>query len=152
MNRLTEHFSVEEMSHSETASRKGLDNTPPPELVANMLRVAEALEKVRAHFDRPVRVTSCYRSPAVNKAVGGSPTSAHRFALAADFEVDGVANIEVCRAIPVILVDFDQVIYEFGPTGWVHLGLSGAGRPTRRQSLTAVKRGGKTVYLPGIVA
>lgn len=147
MTRLTDHFSIEELSHSETAIRKGLDNTPPPEIIANMRKVAEVLERIRAHYGRPIHVTSCYRSPSVNLAVGGSLTSAHRSAMAADFEVDGVANIEVCRAIPVIIPEFDQVIYEFGPTGWVHIGLA---REPRCQSLTAVKVDKKTVYKPGI--
>lgn len=145
---LSEHFTLEELSYSATAVRKGLDNTPPESIIANMTLVAEALEKVRAHFGQPIHITSCYRSPSVNVAVGGSMTSAHRFGLAADFEVNGVPNIEVCRAIPGILPDFDQVIYEFGPTGWVHLGLSHD--KGRAEELTAVKQGKKTVYKPGI--
>jgi len=145
---LTEHFTLEELTRSTTAVRKGLDNTPPPEIVANMTRVAQALEKVRAHFGQPVRVTSCYRSPSVNVAVGGSLTSAHRFGLAADFEVAGIAHADVCRAIPELVPEFDQVIYEFGPTGWVHLGLSSNGG--RGEQLTAVKQGRRTVYKPGI--
>jgi zinc D-Ala-D-Ala carboxypeptidase len=145
---LTEHFSLAEMSRSETATRKGLDNTIPVNLIPNAVQVAEVLEKIRAHYGKPIRVLSCYRSPDVNKAVGGSKTSAHRFAFAADHEVEGVANIDVCRWIAANIPDFDQVIYEFGPTGWIHIGLSAS---PRRQSLTAVKRDGKTVYLPGIV-
>lgn len=146
---ITEHFSLEELAHSEAALRRGLDNTIPAELMANVRRVAQALELVRAHFGKPIHVTSCYRSPSVNLAVGGSLTSAHRFALAADFEIPGVPNIEVCRALPQIISDFDQIIYEFGPTGWVHVGL---GDHPRRQLLSAVKKNGKTIYLPGLVA
>lgn len=146
--KLTEHFTVEEMTRSATATRLGLDNTCPEELRGNMLKVAQALEKIREHYGAPIHVTSCYRSPSVNKAVGGSPTSAHRFAFAADFEVSGVPNIEVCRAIPNIIPDFDQIIYEFGPSGWVHLGFSSN---PRHQHLSAIKRSGKTVYLPGII-
>lgn len=147
--KLTEHFTVKEMTHSETAIRRGLDNTCPDGLKANMKRVADALEILRAHYGTPIRVTSCYRAPAVNKAVGGSPTSAHRFANAADFTVSGVPNIEVCRKVPELIPDFDQVIYEFGPSGWVHLGFTN--KAPRKQMLSAVKRDGKTVYLPGIV-
>lgn len=149
MPRITEHITLEELTRSATAIRRGLDNTPPESLLPNMKRVAEALEVVRTHFGKPIKVTSCYRSPQVNIAVGGSMTSAHRYALAADFEVDGIANIDVCRAIPSILPEFDQIIYEFGPTGWVHLGLSGSGSG-RGEQLSAVKQGKKTVYLPGI--
>lgn len=146
---LTTHFTLDEMTRSETAIRKGLDNTCPDDLLSNMKMVAEALELVREFFVRPIHVTSCYRSPEVNKAVGGSPTSAHRFALAADFEVSGVPNIEVCQKIQAVVPDFDQIIYEFGPSGWIHLGLRHA--TPRRQLLTAAKVGGKTVYAPGIV-
>lgn len=146
--KVTEHFSVEEMQHSEAAIRRGLSNIIPEELMPNVRRVAEALEIIRAHYGQPIHVTSCYRAPEVNKAVGGSPTSAHRFASAADFEVANVPNIEVCRMIPQLVPDFDQVIYEFGPSGWVHLGFA---KEPRRQQLSAVKRDGKTKYLPGIV-
>lgn len=143
---ITDHFSLLELTRSSTATRLGLDNTIPEELMPNALRVAEALEKIRAHFGKSIHVTSCYRAPEVNKAVGGSPTSAHRFASAADFEVDGVPNIEVCKAIPEILDDYDQIIYEFGPTGWVHLGFA---QTPRHQKLSATKQNGKTVYSPG---
>lgn len=146
---VTPHFTWRELLTSSAAVRLGLDNTPSgDDIYANMRRVAEALEAVRAHFDRPIRVVSCYRAPAVNKAVGGSRTSAHRFGAAADFTVQGIANIEVCYAIPEVLADFDQVIYEFGPTGWVHLGLA---KKPRRQPLTAVKVAGKTEYKTGII-
>jgi len=146
--KITEHFSLSEMERSETATRHGIENHIPDELMPNVRRVADALETIRAHYGAPIHVTSCYRSPEVNKAVGGSQTSAHRFASAADFEVQGVPNIEVCRAIPQLIPDFDQVIYEFGPSGWVHLGFA---KEPRRQQLSAVKRDGKTKYLPGIV-
>lgn len=148
---LTPHFTLAELTRSEAALRKGLDNTLPDDLLPNALRVAQALEAVRAHYSRPIRVTSCYRAPAVNKAVGGSPTSAHRFASAADFEVDGIPHIQVCRDIVqgvIPIPDFDQVIYEFGPSGWVHIGFTHG--PPRRMALTARKQGGKTVYAPGI--
>jgi len=147
--KLTEHFTLYEMSRSETAIRKGLDNTIPEELVPNAKKVAEVLETIRFNFNSTIRVLSCYRSPQVNKAVGGSPTSAHRFAMAADFEVEGVPNIEVCKWIAKYIPNYDQVIYEFGPSGWVHLGLTD-GKP-RKQQLTAIKRDSKTVYLQGIV-
>lgn len=147
---ITGNFTLEELTRSATGLRLGLDNTLPTQFLRNAEQIAEALERVRAYFGgKPVRVTSCYRSKAVNAAVGGSPTSAHMAAMAADFEVSGVPHIEVCRSIPDIIPEFDQVIYEFGPTGWVHLGLT-HGLP-RHQLLTAVKLSGKTVYKPGIL-
>lgn len=147
---ITKHFSLREMSRSATASRLGLNNTPPPEYMPNMLLVCERLEQIRANYDRPVRVLSCYRSPAVNAAVGGSTNSAHRFGMAADFEIPGVSNIEVARWCAENISDYDQIIYEFGETGWVHIGFSRAA--PRKQLLSAVKEGGKTVYKPGLVA
>lgn len=145
---LTKHFTRREMERSSTATRLGIPNVCPPELIANMLRVAENLEKIREHYKVPVHVLSCYRSPAVNASVGGSKTSAHRFALAADCEVSGEPHIEVCRWIIDNIPDYDQVIYEFGPDGWVHLGFTN-GVP-RKQVLSAVKIKGKTIYLNGL--
>lgn len=147
---ITGNFTLEELTRSATGLRLGLDNTLPAQFLRNAEQVAEALERVRAYFGgKPVRVLSCYRSKTVNAAVCGSLTSAHMMAMAADFEVVGVPNIEVCRAIPEIIPEFDQVIYEFGPSGWVHLGL--AHSAPRSQELTAVKVCGKTIYKPGIL-
>jgi zinc D-Ala-D-Ala carboxypeptidase len=151
MNKLiTEHFTWEEMQRSDTAARLGLDNDIPVEFQPNAHRVAEALEDIRAYYQgKIIRVTSCYRSKELNKAIGGSKTSAHCSASAADFIVENVSNIEVCKVIPDIIKDYDQIIYEFGPKGWVHLGF--ATKP-RFQKLSAIKQDGKTLYIPGIVA
>lgn len=148
--KLTEHFTTEEMERSSTAIRLGIDNKCPKELISNMYKVAKSLELVREHFKQPVHVTSCYRSPAVNHAVGGSETSAHRFAFAADFEVSGVANLDVCKWCAENIPDYDQIIYEFGPSGWVHMGFTLV-KP-RKQLLSAVKEGSKTVYKKGLIA
>jgi len=146
--KLTEHFTREEMEHSATAIRYGVDNKCPNELLDNMTAVAMTLEKIRAHYGKPIHVTSCYRSPACNRLVGGSPTSAHRFAFAADFEVDGVANIDVCRWVADNISDFDQIIYEFGPSGWCHIGFTH--NTPRKQQLSATKNGKVTVYTAGL--
>lgn len=147
--KLTEHFTLAELTVSSTAVRKGISNQPTDGHLPNLIKVAEALEVVREHFGRVIKVTSGYRSEALNKAVGGSKTSAHCSGLAADFTVEGIENKLVCQWIEKFFPDFDQVIYEFGPEGWVHLGLSnGVGR---KQSLTAVKTTQKkTMYKPGI--
>jgi zinc D-Ala-D-Ala carboxypeptidase len=146
--KITEHFTKAEMERSSTAARLGLANICPPELVSNMVNVAAHLETIRAHFNSPIHVTSCYRSPAVNSAVGGSSTSAHRYAHAADFEVQGVANIDLCRWAAENIQDFDQIIYEFGATGWCHIGFT-SGTP-RKQILSAVKIKNRTVYRQGL--
>lgn len=144
--RMTSHFTVPELQFSATAARLGIDNTCPPQLLPNLKMVADHLELVRAHFGRPVRILSCYRSPAVNSAVGGSKTSAHRYALAADFTIPGIAVDEIARWCAENIDDFDQVISEFG--AWVHLGFTT--KEPRRQALTATKVDGKTVYRAGL--
>jgi len=146
---LSAHFTLAEMSRSAGAIRRGLDNTPPPQAIASMrLLCLNVLEPIRAHFARPVAITSGYRSPAVNKAVGGSSTSQHCKGEAADFTVPGVSNIDLAQWIMRNL-QYDQLIYEFGEAGWIHC--SWRDGPLRSQELSAVKRGGKTVYLPGLV-
>jgi len=148
VTQLTEHFTLAEMTHSNTAVRKGIPNVAPSNVVKAMTTLCEkVLEPVRAHYGRPVRVFSGYRSPRVNTAVGGAASSQHCLGEAVDFVVPGVSNIEVCRWIEANL-RYDQLIREFGESGWIHVSY---GPKMRNQELSAVKRGGKTVYLPGLV-
>lgn len=146
---ISEHFSLAELKVSQAASRKGLDNTPGPNEIARLrLLCQHVLEPIRSHFARPVIVTSAYRAPAVNKAVGGSPTSQHCFGQAADFTVPRVSNFDLCLWIARNL-EYDQLIYEFGESGWVHC--SWVDGPLRNQELSAKRVGGRTKYLPGLV-
>lgn len=146
---LSPNFSLAELTRSQTALRKGLSNVAPDWAVPKLKLVCEhILEPVRAHYGRPVRVLSGYRSPEVNVAVGGAATSQHCKAEAADFVVPGVSNLAVCQWIQRN-IPFDQLIYEFGEAGWVHC--SWRDGPLRGQELTA-RGGGKTVYLRGLIA
>lgn len=145
---LGKYFSKRELERSATATRLGLSNAIPDNLLDNAKLVASKLDIIREHFDRPVRVLSCYRSPIVNSAVGGSTTSAHRFAMAADVEIDGVSILELCRWCRDNIADYDQIIYEFGEEGWMHIGFTN-GIP-RKQLLTAKKVKGKTEYTEGL--
>jgi len=124
--RLTDHFTLEEFTASQTAARLGLVNVPIGEELGNVHRTAEVMEKVRALLGgKPVLVSSGYRSPEVNRAVGGSATSAHMAGLAVDFTVPGFGDpIEICQALAPHLAELgiDQLIHEFN--AWVHLGLS----------------------------
>lgn len=133
---LSEHFSLQEMTFSQTASRLGINNMPDEEAIYNLTRLANVLEKVRSLLgDEPVLISSGYRSPELNEEVGGSPSSAHMFGLAADFTCPAFGDpLEVCKAIEPEMYAFgiDQLIYEY--TDWVHLGLC-AGVP-RNQALT----------------
>lgn len=153
---ITEHFSFKELTRSETARRLGLQNVPSDAEMANIQYTAEQLEKIRAYVGRGIVVTSCFRSERVNKAVGGSPTSAHRFGLAADCDAIGLTSLAFAKEIIKMRdegeIKFDQLILEFperGDGAWVHIGFR-RNSPMRNQIMTATKKNGKTVYLPGL--
>ncbi|MBH9537889.1 D-Ala-D-Ala carboxypeptidase family metallohydrolase [Novosphingopyxis sp. YJ-S2-01] len=151
--KLSEHFTLAEMTASQVAARQGIDNSAGPDEIAALRRLCErVLEPVRRHFDRPVIISSGYRSPALNRAIGGSAASQHSLGEAADFTIPGVPNIEVARWMETHL-NYDQLIYEFGPAGWIHVSYR---QPFRNQELSAVRRRrfGRlgTLYLPGLVA
>lgn len=146
--KLSPHFTLEEMTRSQTAARRDIANEPDDAAVAALKTLCvEVLEPIRVHFDRPVSVTSGYRSPELNRAIGGSRTSQHSQGEAADIVVPGVAVIDLAQWIHRNL-NYDQLIYEFGR--WVHVSYR-AGR-LRSQDLSAKRIGGRTRYLPGIVA
>ena len=122
---ISKHFNMQEVVKSQSAIRLGIDNSLPDELYEYVIDVAEnILEPVREFFNAPVRVSSWYRSPALNKAIGGSKTSDHCFGCAVDFEVDGISNKQVAIYIRDNL-KFKQLILEFYTSGkpnsgWVH--------------------------------
>ncbi len=140
---ISPHFTYEEMTVSQVAAREGLDNDPPADARANLQLLCNALEQVRALFGTPIIVSSGYRSPAVNRLIGGAPTSKHLQGLAADFTVFEVSPREVVRRVSESAIAFDQLILEFDR--WVHLAVV-PGTP-RRQVLTIRKGSG---YLPGL--
>ena len=152
--RLSRSFMLAEFTSSQTAKRLGLDNTPSAEHIANLQALAvNVLQPIRDQWNLPVVISSGYRAPAVNRAVGGSSTSQHSNGQAADIEIFGVDNCALARWIADNLV-FDQLILEFhnhevGPNdGWVHVSYSTAGN--KRQVLTAVRENGRVRYLPGL--
>jgi hypothetical protein len=153
--KLTENFSLSEMVKSETALRQNLDNTPSDAEIANLKLLAEnVLQKVRDHYGKGVKVNSGFRHPNVNAAVGGSRTSDHCKGQAADIEIPGVANAELAKWIKENL-KFTQLILEFytpgvPDSGWVHVSYNPDN--LKCQVMTAYKKGGKTVYEPGIIA
>ena len=119
---LTPHFSLEELT---VTNQRELNNRPGLQARRRLRALAETLEAVRAALGhRPVVITSGYRSPAVNRAVGGSPTSAHMRGEAADFVCPTFGSpAEICRAIVRAEIGFDQLIEEDGR--WVHLAIGG---------------------------
>lgn len=149
---LSENFSLREFTLSQTAIRKGIRNNPTPEHLASLKALCEnVLEPIRAHFGKPVKVSSGYRSRALNAAVGGSNTSQHSLGQAADIEIAGVDNRRLAKWIEANL-PFDQVILEGAKrndpnAGWVHVSF---GPRNRRQTLTATFPG--PVYSAGIAA
>jgi uncharacterized protein YcbK (DUF882 family) len=120
--KLTEHFSLKEL----TATSTGYNNMPPNHVVDNLHKLAVVLEKVRSVCgDLPMSVSSGYRSPDVNNAVGGAKTSAHVLGLAADFTVATLGLRQVFDMIRSSGIVYDQLILE---PRWIHLGLSATPR------------------------
>lgn len=147
---LSPHFSLAEMIASDTATRLGIRNAPGEHELANLQRLCtEVLEPIRATVGQPVRVTSGLRVPALNRAVGGSPTSDHCDGRAADIVVDGMPARELAHLVRSLALPYRQLICEFG--AWVHVSIPPAGAAPTRQALTAAKVAGRTQYLQGIV-
>ena len=143
------NFSLRELTYSDTAIRLGIDNTPTNEVLINLQNVCQfILEPVRNHFDKPITITSGYRSPELCKAIGSSATSQHTRGEAVDFEILGIANKEVSDWI-VNHLEFDQCILEFWEkdkinSGWVHISYNKENN--RKMYLRAYKANGRTVY------
>ena len=148
---LSKNFSLEELTKSQTATRKGIDNTPSPEHQANLQSLCTAiLQPIRDHFSKVVTVSSGYRSPELCTAIGSKITSQHAKGQAADFEIFGVSNKELADYIHEHL-DYDQLILEYWKesdpnSGWVHCSFSEG--KNRKQYLRAYKEDGKTKYEP----
>jgi zinc D-Ala-D-Ala carboxypeptidase len=138
--KLTENFSLQEMTVSEIGQRKGLDNTPNATEIANLVRTAGLLEQVRKLINKPIIVNSAFRSKAVNDAVGSRDTSQHRIGCAADIRVPGMTPREVVEACIAANIGYDQIIEEFG--SWTHISVPDSpARPPRRQALTIDRQG-----------
>ena len=149
--KLSENFSLLELTKSQTAERKGIDNTPGTEHQENLKKLCEnVLQPVRDHFERVVSVSSGYRSPELCTAIGSKITSQHAKGEACDFEIFGVSNKELAAWIHYN-TNYDQLILvywkESDPnSGWVHCSYSESNN--RRQYLRAYKEDGKTKYEP----
>jgi zinc D-Ala-D-Ala carboxypeptidase len=148
MTQLTDHFTLEEFTDSQTAARQGIKNVPAADSQErkNIQRTAEVMEKVRTILgDKPILVSSGYRSPKVNAAVGGSKTSAHVHGLAVDFSCPGFGTpLQICKALQPHMkaLGIDQLIHEYNT--WVHLGLT-AGEP-RQMALTIDNKGTRSGF------
>ncbi len=151
--KLSEHFTLGELIKSETAERKGIDNSPPDNFIPKLRRLCvELLEPVRAHFGRPIRPNSGYRSPELNNEIGGAKKSQHCDAEAVDIEIPGISNYDLAVWIKDNLV-FDQIILECyrqgePSSGWVHVSLKDDGKANRSLVLTFSDR----KYSEGLIA
>lgn len=149
---LSNHVSLAEFCHSDTAKRRGIDNTikDPAHLASAKLLCEKVFEPIREHFGVPIHISSGYRSAALNRAVKGSASSQHCRAEAMDIDADRygkVTNKEIFDYIREHL-DWDQMIWEFGNDSqpdWVHVSYKGTGN--RRQILKAIKEGASTEYV-----
>ena len=135
---LSKHFTLEEFEKSQTATRKGIKNKAGSGEIKNLGDLCyEVLEPVRAKFDKPVTITSGYRSPELSEAIGSKATSQHCKGEAVDFEIAGVSNLQVALWL-TNNVNFDQCILEFwtgeASSGWIHVSYKDGSN--RKQVLT----------------
>jgi len=149
---LSKNFNLVEMTKSQTATRKGIDNTPSAEHQGNLQSLCmHVLQPIRDHFSQVVTVSSAYRSPELCLAIGSKTTSQHAKGEAADFEIFGVSNKELADYINENL-EYDQLILEYWTesdpnSGWVHCSYSEGNN--RNQYLKAYKDdNNKTKYEP----
>jgi len=145
---LTENLTLQEATKSNTATRLGINNTPSESIIETMKLTAEKIFQPLRDALGPIRVSSFYRSPDLNRAIGGSKTSQHCTGEAIDMQGISVSNaelfMEACN-----LEDFDQIIWEFGTLeepDWVHVSYSKT--HNRKQILRATKIGKRTAYVP----
>ena len=147
---ISKHISYKEGVYSITATRRGIDNTPNNEQLKNMELVAEKVfEPLREWVGGPIKINSFFRSPDLNKAIGGSGKSQHCHGQAMDIDdtFGVVANSEMYHWIKDNL-DFDQMIWEFGNDDnpdWVHVSYVSE-ENNRNRCLKAERKNGKTVY------
>jgi len=152
--KLSQHFSYQEFIKSQTALRKGINNEPDDTQLYNMKMIClNILEPIRTTFDRPVIITSGFRSVELCEAIGSSSKSQHAKGEAVDFEIPGVSNKEVADWIDENL-PYDQLILEFFDgkdpnSGWVHCSYSLM--ENRKKCMTAMKTAGKVEYKEGII-
>lgn len=143
--KVTEHFTYDELIHSEIAARNGWLNIPSEAEKANLVRLAHLLEKVREAVKRPVIVNSAYRSKKVNDAVGSKDTSQHLIGCAADIRVPGMTPRQVVEACIAALVPFDQIILEYD--SWVHISVPSTPNAMPRNQRLIIDRTGTKQFV-----
>jgi len=143
---LSKNFKLNEFTTSQTATRKGIDNTPAAPIIERLRMLANTLEQVRTLLgDNSIRISSGYRCLALNRAIGSGDSSAHVQGYAVDFTCPNFGTPkEVANKIAQSAIKYDQIIYE---GTWIHLSVDPR---NRRDVLTAHFKGGKATYTKGI--
>jgi uncharacterized protein YcbK (DUF882 family) len=138
--KLSEHFTLEELTASDIAVRNGLNNKPNGDVMVNLTRLATFLEKVRFLFNKPIHINSAYRSPVINKLLGSKPTSQHCIGCAADIKIEGLSPDQIVSRIVNSTIGYDQVIREYD--SWVHISIpANETIKPRKQALIIDKQG-----------
>ena len=143
---MSKYFSLSEMTHSGTALRLGIPNDPTGEQIKDLYRLMDYLDKVREAFGKAIIVTSGFRSPKLNKRIGGAPDSQHMKGQAADIRPHDIKELRQLFASIRRVGGFDQLILEEpeGRTPWIHVSIPPANKPPRGE----VKRWDGHTYKP----
>ena len=130
---MSKYFSLSEMTHSGTALRLGIPNDPTGEQIKDLYRLMDYLDKVREAFGKAIIVTSGFRSPRLNAAIGGSKTSQHMKGQAADIRPHDIKELRQLLTTIRQVGGFDQLILEEpeGRTPWIHVSIAPANKPSR---------------------
>jgi uncharacterized protein YcbK (DUF882 family) len=140
--KLTEHFSLEELTHTD---HREYDNTPNDKELENLKRLAEFLEEVKTVLGgRPIMVNSAFRSKQVNDAVGSRDSSQHRIGTAVDFRVPQLTPDQVVKTIIASSLPYDQVIREFDR--WTHLSIPNTPDAKPRKQALIIDKSGTRAY------
>jgi hypothetical protein len=141
---LSPNFTLQELTHSDAAVRHGWENNPDANEINNLTRLAELLEQVRKVLGKPIILNSGFRSKLVNDSVGSKDTSQHRIGCAADIRVSGMTPSQVCEAIIVSDIQFDQLIREFD--SWTHISVTNNAGDTPRNQMLIIDKTGTRPY------
>lgn len=152
--KLTDHFTLDELTTSQEAVRRGIDNIPNEEVIRNLTTLATALELIRTELgDHSLNISSGYRCLSLNRAIGSGDTSAHVAGLAADFTCSKYGTPRnVAEKLVWSGIKFDQIILEgvseqYPDGAWCHISVD---PKMRRQVLTMKRMSGRTVYEKGL--
>ena len=141
--KLTEHFSLEELTHTD---HREYDNTPNDAELENLKRLAEFLEEVKQTLGgRPIMVNSAFRSKQVNDAVGSKDSSQHRIGCAVDIRVPELTPDQVVKSVIASSLKYDQVIREFDR--WTHLSIPNTVDAKPRKQALIIDKSGTRPYI-----